>query len=166
MQKVVWMRETWWKTRKRQTTDSFGNFEDMFSEPVALATGEADWLIGNRLRNFLGKHSRTRKMAEDAIYIFPTRFGKSVIFYLVLKCAKTISDFTWPCGHWLISHTFELEIDQFYSAYTTSQLTVKRSAGLTKAASRASVSPYVLSALVTLRVSCNREKSRNTLFVL
>ena len=52
---------------KRQTTDSFGNFEDIFSEPVAPATGEADWLIDNCLCNFCGKHNHTRKMAEDAI---------------------------------------------------------------------------------------------------
>ena len=60
-QKAVWMRGTWGETRKRQTTDPFGNFEDIFSEPVAPATGEADWLLGNCLRNFRGKHSRTRK---------------------------------------------------------------------------------------------------------
>ena len=29
------MRGTWGETRKRQTTHSFGSFEDIFSEPVA-----------------------------------------------------------------------------------------------------------------------------------
>ena len=60
-QKAVWMRGTWGETRKRKTTDSLGNFEAIFSEPVAPTAGEADWPIGNYLRNFRGKHSRTRK---------------------------------------------------------------------------------------------------------
>ena len=62
------MRGTWGETRKdRLQTISFGNLEDIFSEAVAPATGEADWLIDNCLRNFREEHSRTRKMAEDAI---------------------------------------------------------------------------------------------------
>ena len=70
-QKAVWMRGTWGETRKRQTMDSFGIFEDIFSEPVVPAMGESDWLI-----------AAPEKMTEDAIYILPTGFGKSIIFQL------------------------------------------------------------------------------------
>ena len=82
-QKVVWMRGTWGETRDRQATDSFGNFEDVFSEPVAPATGEADWLLATACVIFAGSVVTPEKMAEDAIYILPTGFGKSVIFQLL-----------------------------------------------------------------------------------
>ena len=37
---------------------------EIFSEPVAPATGEVDWLIGNCLRNFRGKHSCISKKRQ------------------------------------------------------------------------------------------------------
>ena len=33
------------RDHKRQTADSFGNFEDIFLQLLAPATGEADWAI-------------------------------------------------------------------------------------------------------------------------
>ena len=67
--------------REKKKTDCgfFWTFEDIFSEPVASATREADWLIGNRSRNFRGKHSCTRN--KNDMYLF-TGFRKSVIFTL------------------------------------------------------------------------------------
>ena len=106
------MRGTWGETRERQTTDSFGNFEDIFSEPVAPATGEADWLIGDCLRDFRGKHSHTRKKAEDVIYILPTGFFKSVFSRCLLSFKMHEDEFTFL----LIVLPFTSIIDRFKSA--------------------------------------------------
>ena len=97
MQKVVWMRGARGEKRERQTTDSFGNVWDMSSEPVAPATGDADWLMGNGLRNFRGKHSHTRKNGRGRD-IYPPHMVWQIryfpVVYLVFKCTKTNSHFS------------------------------------------------------------------------